>query len=271
MPKAKVNDVELFFKIHGDGFPLLLIMGFGGGGDAWFFQTRAFKKYYKVIVFDNRGMGKTQRSPAPYTIKTMADDAAGLLKHLGIEKAHVLGMSLGGRVAQEIAITYPDMVEKLILVCATSKDEDSATPGMLEALDVKEGDTKVDFRSIDFRKAYSKIVSLAYNKTLYRTIFVPLAKLQSRRIDIEAQLELMEAGVGHNTLDRLHTIKAQTLVMTGTEDRIVYPKASEEIASKIPNAKLVKLEGGSHALFFEMQGKFNKEVLDFLRDNSITA
>ena len=271
MPKAEVNGIGLFYEIHGDGFPLLLVMGAGGGSAAWFFQIRDFKRHYRVIVFDNRGMGRTQRSPVPYTIKTMADDAVGLLKHLGIEKAHVLGMSLGGRVAQEIAITYPDMVERLILVAATSKAEDSATPGMLEAFAVKEGDTRVDFRSIDYRRAHRKIVSLAYNKRLYRTILVPLARLQIWREDIEAHLELMEAEVGHTTLDRLHTIKARTLVMQGTEDRIVYPRTCEELAGRIPNAKLVQLEGGSHALYFEMRRRFNKEVLDFLRETTITA
>ena len=266
MPQAKVGDIELHYEVQGDGFPLLLIMGFGGGHNAWFFQTQAFKKHFKVIVYDNRGVGKTPRSPTPYTVMTMADDAVGLLKHLGIDRAHVLGMSQAGRVAQEIAINYPEMVAKLVLACATSKDEDSATPGMLEALGVKEGDTGVDFRSIDFRKAYSSIVSLSYERRLYRMFLVPLARLQAKLADLEGQLEQMEACVGHSTADRLHSIKAPTLVLTGTADRIVFPTASEEILSRIPNAELVKLEGGSHACFLEMRGRFNEEILRFLRD-----
>jgi 3-oxoadipate enol-lactonase len=266
MPKARVGDIELYYQVHGDGFPLLMIMGFGGGHDAWFFQTRAFKKHFKVIVFDNRGIGRTPRSPTPYTTETMAADAVGLLKHLGIGKAHVLGMSLGGKVAQEIAISYPEMVEKLVLVCTIGSDADSATPGMLQALGVNEGDTELHLRSIDFGKAYASIVSLAYNKRLYRMILVPLARYQTRRQELEGQLEQMEASAGHSTYDRLHAIKAPTLVITGTEDRIVNPRASEEIAGKIPGAKLVKLEGGSHSFFMEMRGKFNKEILGFLRD-----
>jgi len=172
-------------------------------------------------------------------------------------------------VAQEVAINYPDIVEKLVLVCTTTGEGDIADvhPEMLNALGLQEGDTQPDLRSIDFRKIESTIVSLAFNKRVYRTILVPLAKLQMKRVGIEGHLEQMEAVVGHSTADRLNTIKAQTLVLTGTEDKIVNPKSSEEIAGKIPNAQLVELEGGSHAFFFEMRKEFNQAILDFLRDS----
>jgi len=268
MPRANVGDIELYYQIHGDGFPLLMIQGFSGGHDAWFFQTRAFKKKYKVIVFDNRGIGKTQRSPTPYTVKTMADDAVGLLNHLGIGKAHILGMSLGGIVAQEIAINYPAKVEKLVLVCTTTGDDEISNihPDMLKAMGLKEGDTQPELRSLDFRKTTTGIVSLAFNKRLYRLINVPLVKLYMKRVDMEGLIQQMEAVVGHSTGDRINTIKAPTLVLTGTEDRVISPHSSDEIAGKIPDARLVKLEGGSHAFFLEMRKEFNREVLDFLKN-----
>ena len=268
MPRARVNDIDLYYQVHGQGHPLLLIQGFGGGHEGWFFQTRAFKKHYQVIVFDNRGIGRTDRSPAPYTIKTMADDAIGLLNHLGIDSAHVLGMSLGGMVAQEVAISYPERVRKLVLVC-TSPGEGEITdidPEMLKAIGIKEGSSQPDLRSVDFHKTVSAIVSLAFNKRLYRMVLVPLSKYHLKRVGVEGHLEQMEAVVGHSTLDRLHLIEAPTLVITGTEDRIVLPRSSEEIASRIPNARLVKVEGGSHAFFMEMRGRFNREILDFLRE-----
>ena len=267
MPKAEVNGIDLYYQVHGDGFPLLMIQGFSGGHQAWYFQTKVFKKYFKVIVFDNRGIGKTQRSPAPYTVKTMADDAVGLLNHLNIEQAHILGMSLGGIVAQEVAINYPDIVEKLVLVCTTTGEGEAADvhPEMLKALGLKEGETQPDLRSIDFRRTESTIVSLAFNKRLYRTILVPLAKLQMKRVGIEAHREQLVAVVGHSTAGRLNTVGAQTLVLTGTDDKIVNPKSSDLIAGVIPGAQLVKLEGGSHAFFFEMRKQFNRAILDFLR------
>jgi len=267
MPRARVNDIDLYYQVHGQGHPLLLIQGFGGGHEGWFFQTRAFKKHYQVIVFDNRGIGRTDRSPAPYTIKTMADDAIGLLNHLGIDSAHVLGMSLGGMVAQEVAIGYPQRVIKLVLVCTSAggREITDIHPEMLKAIGIKEGSTEADLRSVDFVKLMSAIISVAFNRRLYRMLVLSISKVSMKLGRVAGHPEQMEAVVGHSTIDRLHLIEAPTLVITGTEDRIMSPHSSEVIASQIPNAKLVKVEGGSHAFFLEMRGRFNKEVLGFLR------
>jgi 3-oxoadipate enol-lactonase len=267
VPKTVVNGINLYYKVDGRGEPLVMIQGFGGGHDAWFFQTRAFRKYYQVITFDNRGIGKTDKSPEPYTIKTMAEDTIGLMDHLGIDNAHVLGMSLGGIVAQEVAISYPKRVKKLVLVCTSTGEGEISDvhPEMLRAIGVKEGSAVPDLRSVDFTESMSTIVSLAFNNRLYRTILVPLSKLQMKRIGVDAHIQQMEAVIGHSTADRLHLIESPTLVITGTEDRIVSPRSSEEIAGRIPNARLVRIDGGSHAFYMEKRGKFNREVLDFLR------
>jgi len=267
MPKATVNGINLYYQVHGRGEPLVLIQGLSGGHEGWFFQTRAFRRHYQVIVFDNRGIGKTDKPRESYTIKTMADDTIGLMDHLGIDKAHILGMSLGGTVAQELAINYPKRLRKLALAC-TSTGEGKITdihPDMLRAIGVKDGSGEPDLRSVDFHQSMSIIASLAFNKRLYRMVVVPLSKYHVKRVGVGGLLKQMEAIVAHRTVDRLHLIEAPTLVITGTEDRIVSPRFSEEIASLIPNAKLVKVEGGSHAFNIEMRGTFNREVLDFLK------
>ena len=268
MPKAKMNEINIYYEVHGRGEPLVLIQGLGGPGAGWFFQIRAFKKHYQVITFDNRGIGKTDKSSGPYTIKTMADDTIGLMDYLGIHKAHILGVSLGGMVAQEIAIGYPERVRKLVLAC-TSTGEGEITnihPDMLRAIGIKEGSTAVDFRSVDFAKSMSAIISLAFNGRLYKMLLMPISKVYMKFGGVGGYLEQMEAIVGHSTIDRLHLIEAPTLVITGVEDRIVSPHSSEVIASQIPNAKLVEVKGGSHAFFIEMRGRFNGEVLGFLRN-----
>jgi pimeloyl-ACP methyl ester carboxylesterase len=267
MPKAMVNGINMYYEVHGQGEPLVLTMGSFGPHQGWFFQTRAFKKYYKVIVFDNRGIGRTEKSPEPYSISTMADDTVGLMSHLGIDKAHVLGMSLGGAVAQHIAVNYPQRVQKLVLVCSGSGAEDAihVHPEMLEVLGVKEGSREVDLRSLDFRKVMRTIVMLSFNKRLYRMFIVPLAEYWFKRFNVEDFLKQLEAVRGYSALDRLHQIRAQTLVMTGAEDRIVNPHSSEVLASLIPNSRLVKVEGGSHAFYVESPCRFNKEVLNFLK------
>ena len=96
-------------------------------------------------------------------------------------------------------------------------------------------------------------------------LLLPLSKVYMKFVGFKGVLGQLEAVVGYSTLDRLHQIEAPTLVITGTEDRIISPHSSEVIASRIPNAKLVKLEGGSHTFLVEMRGRFNREVLDFLR------
>ena len=266
MPKASVNGINLYYQVHGEGEPLVLIQGFAGGHEAWFFQLRAFKKHFKVVIFDNRGIGRTDGSDKPYAIETLAEDVVGLMEHLGIPKAHVLGLSLGGLVAQEVAISYPEKVRKLVLGSTfAGREVYDVHPEMLGALGIPEGSTSVDIRSIDMTKLMPAMVTLAFNKRLYRMILTLLAKRRMKSIKVEGHFGQMSAIDSYTTLDRLHLIKALTLVITGTGDRLVSPHYSEVIASRIPNAQLVLVNGGSHAFFMEMRGRFNKEVLGFLR------
>jgi len=265
VPKATINGINMYYEVHGKGVPLVMIQGFAGNHQAWFFQTPVFKKYYKVIIFDNRGIGRTDKSSEPYTIETMAEDVIGLMDYLNIDKAHVLGLSLGGMVAQEIAISYPERVSKLVLGSTfAGREINDVHPEMMRALGIREGSTNIDVKSIDFRKLMNFMVSSAFNTRLFRMVLVPLSKRSMKSIDVNGYLEQMAAVAGYDTLDRLHLIKAPTLVITGTGDRIVSPGMSDLIASRIPNAKLVKIKGGSHAFFMEMRGRFNKEVLGFL-------
>jgi 3-oxoadipate enol-lactonase len=268
MPKAPVNGINIYYQVHGDGEPLVMVQGFAGGHEAWFFQLRAFKKHYKVVIFDNRGIGRSDGLDQLYTIKAMADDVVGLMDYLGIPKAHILALSLGGIVAQEIAISYPERVMKLILGSTLAGSESNDVhPEMVKAFAPPEGIANMDFRSIPIGKVMYNMVSLAFNKRLYKMILLPLSKRSMKSINPEGHFKQMAAVSDYTTLDRLHLIKAPTLVITGTGDRIISPGASEVIASRIPNAKLVLVKGGSHAFFMEMRGRFNREVLEFLRSN----
>ena len=264
MPKAYVNGINVNYKVHGEGEPLVLIMGFGAGRWAWFLQIGAFKKYYKVITYDNRGVGKTDKPSEPYSAKAMADDTVGLMDHLGIDKAHILGFSMGGIIAQELAISYPERVRKLILASTLSTIHQVASE-MREAMGLGEDFSEQDVRSVDVTKVLSSLAALSLNSRLYRMILVPIVPIYARLVGLKGLKGLVEGLAGCNTLDRLHSIQAPTLVIVGAEDKAVSPRPSEVMASKIPNARLVKVEGGSHAYIMEMRGRFNKEVLDFLR------
>ena len=120
MPTVRVGDINIYYEDHGKGEPLLLIEGWGTDLTCWQFQIPEFSTKYRVIAFDNRGAGRTDAPDQPYSFRMMADDAVGLLDALGIGKAHILGMSMGGCIAQEIAIEHPERTRSLILAATTA-------------------------------------------------------------------------------------------------------------------------------------------------------
>jgi 3-oxoadipate enol-lactonase len=266
MPKARVNGINISYKVQGRGEPLILIMGLGGECGDWVLQARAFKKYYRVITFDNRGVGKSDKPGESYTVKTMADDTVGLMDHLGVSKAHILGVSMGGMIAQEVAINHPERVRKLILVSTTAgRDEKGGhSPELLRAMGLKEGFSDEDIVSADMGKVMTSLNAHAFGSGAIKAVAVPFCWMRMKLFGIEGLKGQFEAAMTHSTLGRLHMIKALTLVMAGTEDRIVPSSSSDILAIKIPNARLVKVEGGSHTLVAEKRGRFNREVLNFL-------
>jgi len=243
-----------------------MITGFASAQNTFFTLARAFAKHYRVVTFDNRGVGGTDKPAGPYSIGMMANDTIGLMDFLGIDRAHFLGGSMGGMVAQHIAIEHPQRVDKLILF-STSADgrwlfdlADATTPNWNRS--------QSDLASSDLRKLIGAIVSRTFNRLFYKLVFMPLAKLQARFGALTGLSGQIEAMMTHNTLDRLHLIQAPTLVLTGGKDRLIPPQSSELLASRITGAKLVVIDGGSHVVAGEMGGRFKKEVLDFLSSDS---
>jgi pimeloyl-ACP methyl ester carboxylesterase len=258
MPLAKLNGVSIDYQVQGRGEPLVMIMGFTADRRGWMPQIPFFKKHYWVITFDNRGVGKSDKPPRPYSTKMMADDTVGLMDLLEIEKAHIMGASMGGMIAQELAINYPQRVMKLVLACTYARQDETS------------GDTLEQAKSLRLtpEQKVSAMVGLAFNRPIYRLVFAFLARVQTRFMGTSGKVGIAgqsEACLKHNTLERLPLIAAPTLVIVGTEDRIIKPVSSEVIAGKIPNAKLIKVEGGSHYFSFEMKDVFNREVLNFLQ------
>ena len=270
MPYARANGAKLYYEEHGAGEPLLLIMGLGGAHTGWMFQVPAFRRHYRVITYDSRGLGLSTDDGAPYTVRTLADDAVALLDHLGIERSHVLGLSLGGMVAQEMAITYPDRVHKLVLVATTPGGERQAvTPAMRQALGIdpdadmtamEPGDYEVDLAEVG-----AVITRLSFNNRLVPWVMTKLARRLGKLASTEGINRQAQAAGGVDTLSRLHLIQAPTLVMAGTNDRIVQPHSSEVLASRIPNATLILLKGASHAFAIEAPWRLNRPVLRFLK------
>lgn len=120
MPTVRVIDINIYYEIHGQGEPLVMIAGYGDDSSIWFRQVPGLSKEYEVIIFDNRGTGRSSKPDALYTIRMMADDLAGLMDAIGIQVAHIYGHSTGGMIAQEFALCYPKKVKTLILACTVA-------------------------------------------------------------------------------------------------------------------------------------------------------
>jgi 3-oxoadipate enol-lactonase len=121
MPYVQVNDIQMYYEIHGDGEPLVLIVGLGTDISEWDGIIRWLAQTYKVLAFDNRGAGRTDKPDTRYSIEMMAHDTAGLMQTLGIQQAHILGISMGGRIALALSLRYPESVKKLVLVSTSIK------------------------------------------------------------------------------------------------------------------------------------------------------
>lgn len=262
MPQVRVGDINVHCEIHGEGEPLLLIMGLGSDLSGWALQTPEFSRRYRVVVFDNRGVGRTDAPDIPYSIEMMADDTAGLMDVLGVDEAHVLGKSMGGYIAQELAIRHPGRLKSLILASTSAGPYVLETP-ILEAWAgaVMKGISQKAFFQLMLPFIFTdktfenpEMVRMAIDMIAGRSCPAPDYALASQFI----------ACVEHYARGRLSRITAPTLVLAGKDDFFAPFTLSEELAASIPNARLVVLEGGGHALNTDIPDKFNRTVLEFL-------
>lgn len=265
MPKTQVNGIDLFYSIQGTSEPLLLIAGFDSDSSSWSAIIPALVQQYQVILFDNRGVGQSSAPDSPYSIKQMAADAAALLDYLGVLKAHVAGHSMGGQIAQELALSHPEKVKGLLLLSSWAK-----------------GDSKFQALIELFGELPSKLDSVLYQKALLPWLFTEA--FYSTPGAIEQLLDMLQKypflptshGLYHqsrailnsDTLDRLADISHPTLVVVGKEDLVTPVKFSEQLAQGIPNAELVTLDRGGHAFVIESAETVAKEMLNFLAKHS---
>jgi len=264
MPKIKVNDINIYYEIHGVGFPLVMIMGFTGTSTFWSpYLIDGVSRHFKVIIFDNRGAGRTDKPDLDYTLKMMADDTAGLMDALGIERAHVLGLSMGGMIAQEFVLNHPEKVEKLILAgthCGGSK----AIFPPVEITDFLAGrTTKNNEEWIEREMPY--LYPEEFIK--YNPDYIERRKqgyLKFPLPDQSRKRNMLAAG-RFKAGRRLKIITVPVLVIHGKKDRMMAYQNAEILANNILGAKLVLFENLGHDLFSPEPEKVNKVILDFLK------
>jgi pimeloyl-ACP methyl ester carboxylesterase len=242
-------------------------MGYAGNADAWAPQVPALSARYRVVAFDNRGAGRTTQPEGPYSIPQMADDAAGLLNALGIETTHVIGASMGGMIAQELALRHPKRVRSLVLCCTTpggpksfGHDEIAEAPKRLDEVDdlaaLMTPEAMQEAMDKLFTPEFLKNPGPGFQAMITSSIMHPstLAGMRGQGAAIAA----------HDTYDRLGQIRVPTLVTTGADDTLVDARNSPLLAEKIPGAKLVMFPRLRHGFAAEQPDEVNAALLEFL-------
>jgi 3-oxoadipate enol-lactonase len=281
MSFAEVNGIKICYEIHGSGEPIFLMEGFGAKKELWIAQIGALSEHFKVIIFDNRGTGKSDRPNEPYTMEIFADDINGLMNFLGIEKAHIVGKSLGGMIAQNFAIIYPHRVNKLVLMntfpsmtppgVSNEKGVDIYRRGRITEYEAVLEDPVKAFYELGiggFSRSFRKLLK-EDPKRKFHGIFSAEDLIKENTIDPCTPQDINNfayALAHHNTYDRLHEIKNETLIIYASKDKAAPKIMGEKLHELIPNSILRGIENAGHASNLEKAPEVNKILINFLLD-----
>ena len=259
------NGQELYYELHGDGPPLVLVMGIGYDSSLWTLaQVPVLSTQFQVILVDNRDAGRSSKARQPYTIADMADDLAGLLDELGIQRSHVLGLSMGGMIAQEFALRHGDRLDRLVLAGTGAAPARSAVDPIHIWNWVKANDATGEmFGGQQFVSLFS--TAFLRNHQAVRDTAELLAN-NPYPMSPEAYRRQAAAYLQFDALDRLAAITAPTLVIVGEQDLLTPPWIVREVAEAITGARLEVIpgDGSSHLVAIERPDDFNRLVSSFL-------
>jgi 3-oxoadipate enol-lactonase len=262
MPLARINKIDLFYETHGFGDAVLCIPGLGSDANTWAPFVAEFESKYRIVIVENRGVGRSSKPKGAYTTEQMAKEAVVVLDQLGIGRAHVVGKSMGGMIAQIIGARYPEKVRSLVLASTLIKHDEKGKALLQKGREIAEKEGL--FAS--YREAFYLSHSREYCDAN-----------QNRLKEVEAIMSANEspdtlvgyfgqsfACENHDSSSLISRIKAPTLVITGREDTITTPSHSEELASRIPRSELVILPHGGHGFWREFPKEVNAIVREFL-------
>jgi proline-specific peptidase len=277
---AVINGIKICYDIHGEGKPVILIHGFSDRKEHWRAQLEALAKHFKVIRMDNRGAGKSERPDGEYTMEIYAADVAGLMDYLAIECSHIIGHSLGGMIAQNFAILYPERVDKLVLI--------NTIPGLKppgESID--EAIKMYRENAINGQKAiindplneFIKGAKASYSRNFWKMMRADPKKkfheiwsvedLVKEKTEygpeIKDLINQSHALSTHNTYKRLHEIKSEVLVLSAEKDKSCPKSMGEKMHELIPNSKFIVIEGAAHQSILERAPEVNQYIIDFLK------
>lgn len=263
MSVIQVNGIDLFYTIQGssENEPLLLIAGFDSDSSTWAAMMPSLVEQYRVLRFDNRGIGQSSAPDSPYSIEQIAADAAALLDYLSISKVHVAGHSMGGQIAQELALADPEKIQSLILLSSWARRNEKFN-SLIEMF----GDLTQKLEGTLYQKV---LLPWLFTDAFYSTPgameqLINLIENQPFPPTPHGIYQQSRAILGSDTSDRLADIHCPTLVVVGKEDLVTPIRFSERLAQGIPKAELAILEHGGHAFVVETADAVARVMLDFL-------
>ena len=267
MPKALVNGIEMYYELHGPEEAEVVVLSNGVlmSTASWAFQTAALAKRFRVLLYDCRGMWQSDHPDAPYSMEMHADDLAGLLNSLSIEKAHIAGISYGSEVSMVFAIKYPQRTKSLVLADGVSQIDallKAQCESWVTAAKAKDAD-------LLFEVTYPLNFSDGWIEK-HRPALAA-ARERYHALDFEAFLRLMDSFLGFYVTPELHKITAPTLVIVAENDLLKSRKYSETLVSEIPNAEFAIIPFGGHAVCLEQPGVFNTLLMGFFTKYSEEA
>ena len=266
---ARNGSVTIAYDVRGRGSPLVLIQGVGVGRWGWEPVAARLARRFQVITIDNRGIGASDTAPGHYSTRVMADDVLAVLDHAGIQQASLVGTSLGGMIAQELALAHPERVDKLVLV--------ATIPGGPRSRPMPMGTTYL-LAAAPFMTSKAKLrefVQTTLGPTTLRRRPRVARRLVARKLahpQPESAWRAQTAtGMLFNPLGRQRRITQPTLIVQGTADQVVAPGNADVLAGLLPNARVQRFKGAGHLLYWEQPKRFVRIVTDFLTDPATAA
>jgi len=272
---AQVNDIKICYEIKGDGYPVLLVIGFGGKKEDWIAQFDELSEYFKVIRFDNRGSGKSDRPTEGYSIDSFVEDTKELMDYLNIDNTHIIGWSLGGMIVQNFVLTYPERVNKIVLIATNYGFREGAVDWYkemsLENLKKRETDPEAYFWDgalSGFYPTFRKEMKANPKKKFYGIWSVEdLIKESTINPPTPQDIELQAQAIKtHNTREKLNQIKNETLLISPSHDRSLPKSHMYEMNERISNSTLISIEKAGHNAVLSRAPEVNKLIIDFLKN-----
>lgn len=263
MPTIRVNDINIYYETYGTGSPLILIMGLRRNLTWWYRQIPELSRHYRVVAFDNRGAGRSDKPVMEYSISLFADDTAGLMDVLGIQKAHILGISMGGYIAQELALRHPDKVRSLLLGCTSCGGSRAVLMSQerTKKFTANDGLTPTEILRKDMDIYFSDGFIANHPDEVKEFIEISLQYYQPA----DAFLRQFAACLKHDTADRLGGIRVPVFIATGDDDPLVPSANSLILKELLPGAELCVFPGCRHCFFIEESEIFNRKAIEFFR------